>query len=439
MKPPPHEPYERGFDPESTDTLPLPVLPESDTGKPGALAPPLEAEPVRVRPRMRVPDAQDNDFTATDTFNAPRLMPIAARPVDALDLAETLRENEQQLRQALEKIGDLQAQLAQAQQRCRQLEEECGALREEAARAQAAPEAARVEAQPGAQGGSAADATPAPAPLQPADAAPSSVATDSSQRDLLRRQNERLHEALSSMQARIGVQEAMLIEAEEALETALRQRTAPAAGEPVHSPEQPAPDAGANAVRDAAGINAASVDTSGDAAAVPAVEEGGDAAVRRIDWHARFIELETVLEAERAAAAGRARQQDERLATLQSQLAALRNPAGARAAAGKAEQPLPTGTTLHVLVREEDGTEVVYPLGRHSTVGRTPDNDIQVNHTVVSRHHAVLLTGGEHCIIEDLNSTNGIVVNGLRVTRQLLHDGDVVTIGNTHFRYETRP
>ena len=99
---------------------------------------------------------------------------------------------------------------------------------------------------------------------------------------------------------------------------------------------------------------------------------------------------------------------------------------------------MPIGTTLRVLVREEDGTEVVYPLGRHTTIGRTPDNDIQVNTTFVSRHHAVLLTSSEHCIIEDLNSTNGIVVNGQRVGRQLLHDGDVVTVGKTHFRYETR-
>jgi hypothetical protein len=92
-----------------------------------------------------------------------------------------------------------------------------------------------------------------------------------------------------------------------------------------------------------------------------------------------------------------------------------------------------------ILINEEGGSEVVHSIGRCTTVGRTPDNDIQVDSPAVSRHHAVLLSTPDHCIVEDLNSTNGVLVNGRRVGRQVLHDGDSVTIGNTVFRYQQRP
>jgi predicted nucleic acid-binding Zn-ribbon protein len=101
-------------------------------------------------------------------------------------------------------------------------------------------------------------------------------------------------------------------------------------------------------------------------------------------------------------------------------------------------QPAPAATVLRVLIRQEGGSDVVYPLGRRTGIGRTPDNDIQVDATWISRHHAVLLSGPDHCIVEDLNSTNGVRVNGRKVGRQILHDGDTVTVGKTEFRYQQR-
>jgi TolA-binding protein len=94
--------------------------------------------------------------------------------------------------------------------------------------------------------------------------------------------------------------------------------------------------------------------------------------------------------------------------------------------------------SMRVLIRMEGGADVVYPLGRHTSVGRTTENDIQIDTTYVSRHHAVLLSGADACIVEDLNSTNGVLVNGRRVGRQVLHDGDMLTIGKTEFRYQQR-
>lgn len=91
------------------------------------------------------------------------------------------------------------------------------------------------------------------------------------------------------------------------------------------------------------------------------------------------------------------------------------------------------------LVSEESGGQVRYALGRRSTVGRTPDNEIQIDANFVSRRHAVILGSAQHCIIEDLESVNGVQVNGKRVTRHFLRDGDVVTIGRSTFSFVESP
>jgi hypothetical protein len=98
----------------------------------------------------------------------------------------------------------------------------------------------------------------------------------------------------------------------------------------------------------------------------------------------------------------------------------------------------PDAAPLRVLVRVEGGSEVVYPIGRRTSIGRTADNDIQIDATNISRHHAVLLAGADHCVIEDLNSTNGVHVNGVRVDRQVLRDGDVLRVGKVEFRFQQR-
>ena len=87
---------------------------------------------------------------------------------------------------------------------------------------------------------------------------------------------------------------------------------------------------------------------------------------------------------------------------------------------------------------DEEGREVVHVLGRRTSVGRTPDNDLQIDSRSVSRHHAVILVGPVHSIIEDLNSTNGVYVNGRRITRNTLKDGDTVVFGQVHYRFAVR-
>jgi ABC transport system ATP-binding/permease protein len=65
-----------------------------------------------------------------------------------------------------------------------------------------------------------------------------------------------------------------------------------------------------------------------------------------------------------------------------------------------------------------------------TTIGRATDNDIVIPDVLASRHHASLVPTDEGVQIQDAGSINGTFINGTRVKEQLLHDGDVVTIGN---------
>jgi ABC-type multidrug transport system ATPase subunit len=63
-------------------------------------------------------------------------------------------------------------------------------------------------------------------------------------------------------------------------------------------------------------------------------------------------------------------------------------------------------------------------------IGRATDNDIVIPDVLASRHHATLVPGPGGTQILDNRSINGTFVNGQRVDSAMLHDGDVVTIGN---------
>jgi hypothetical protein len=84
-----------------------------------------------------------------------------------------------------------------------------------------------------------------------------------------------------------------------------------------------------------------------------------------------------------------------------------------------------------------DGEQVAlhtYPLGR-IIVGRSPDNEIYLRSKFVSRHHAQIVTDEEGCIVEDLNSTNGVYLGEKQIKKYRLRDGDVVTIGDHELIY----
>lgn len=93
-----------------------------------------------------------------------------------------------------------------------------------------------------------------------------------------------------------------------------------------------------------------------------------------------------------------------------------------------------------LLVGESDGQEVRFPLFKDRlTIGRTANNDIQLNAQCISRRHAVIVTENGSTKIVDWGSKNGVFINEKRVAEQMLKNDDLVMIGTTEFRYEERP
>jgi pSer/pThr/pTyr-binding forkhead associated (FHA) protein len=69
------------------------------------------------------------------------------------------------------------------------------------------------------------------------------------------------------------------------------------------------------------------------------------------------------------------------------------------------------------------------------TIGRKTDNDICIGNLAVSGYHAKLLTIFEDSFLEDLNSTNGTLVNGNNIEKHALRNGDIITIGKHELRF----
>jgi len=93
-----------------------------------------------------------------------------------------------------------------------------------------------------------------------------------------------------------------------------------------------------------------------------------------------------------------------------------------------------------VLIGSVDGQDLRFPLFKDRlTIGRTEQNDIQLDATYVSRRHAVVVTDQEATRVIDWGSKNGVFVNSKRITEHFLKNGDTVTIGTADFRYEERP
>ena len=95
----------------------------------------------------------------------------------------------------------------------------------------------------------------------------------------------------------------------------------------------------------------------------------------------------------------------------------------------------------HITVRQ--GNQSLGEVALHLAplvIGRTPDNDLQIDNRFVSRHHCRILTMREHSVLEDLGSTNGIRMQGRRIKRRRLRDGDVICIGPYDLHYtDNRP
>ncbi len=71
------------------------------------------------------------------------------------------------------------------------------------------------------------------------------------------------------------------------------------------------------------------------------------------------------------------------------------------------------------------------------TIGRAAECEIRLADTSVSRRHAEIRATGDGWTVSDLGSTNGTKVNGAVVADRKLKDGDTVSVGDSHLKYES--
>ena len=121
-----------------------------------------------------------------------------------------------------------------------------------------------------------------------------------------------------------------------------------------------------------------------------------------------------------------------RASTMASTMATRALANGTAAAGDRAAKPL----AKIVLSTEGKAIGELHLVPGRKVIGRTPDNDLQIDSKFISRHHCQLVTGSDGItVIEDLNSTNGVVIRDKRVRRHTLRDGDVVTMGQHELLY----
>ncbi len=133
---------------------------------------------------------------------------------------------------------------------------------------------------------------------------------------------------------------------------------------------------------------------------------------------------------------------EERIATLQKEIEqrSQAQPADAPLASSDPERgrkhPVDYAGGNPLLICLTSDTPHRYPLTKRTTlIGRSSQCDIQILTHFVSREHARVIIGRGTVTIEDLGSTNGVFVNSVRIERHELRHSDIVTVGETQFRF----
>lgn len=90
-----------------------------------------------------------------------------------------------------------------------------------------------------------------------------------------------------------------------------------------------------------------------------------------------------------------------------------------------------------LVIRDMSDRSVLTVL-RHGdySIGRAPDNDLQLENPTISSHHARIYTYLTASYIEDLNSKNGTFVDGRRIQRHVLKPGNIIRLGTHQFILE---
>ena len=94
------------------------------------------------------------------------------------------------------------------------------------------------------------------------------------------------------------------------------------------------------------------------------------------------------------------------------------------------QAPAPPAAVVHAGAAE-------YPMeGGRLVIGRSRECDIRLADPNVSRQHAEIRREGDAFLVVDLDSTNGVEVNGRRAKRARLEDGDTILLGSTELVFE---
>ena len=114
-------------------------------------------------------------------------------------------------------------------------------------------------------------------------------------------------------------------------------------------------------------------------------------------------------------------------------------PADTLAAAGLA-RPISSGLTGQLVVESGAGQGREFQVQGTMRIGRTADNEIALDDSQISRHHAAISREADGFSLEDLGSTNGTFLNGGRIVEQHhLKDGDRIRVGNTTLAFHWMP
>lgn len=92
-----------------------------------------------------------------------------------------------------------------------------------------------------------------------------------------------------------------------------------------------------------------------------------------------------------------------------------------------------TGPTLTIVRGDNSGK--VFAVQKEATIGRASNNVVVLKEAKISRQHAVIRRKGNSYVIEDLQSSNGLYIGGIRVVEHVLQHGDEIQIGDFVLRF----
>jgi chromosome segregation ATPase len=156
---------------------------------------------------------------------------------------------------------------------------------------------------------------------------------------------------------------------------------------------------------------------------------------------ARSLELALELEKARGILEERERQlrRLERQAAISAQVfGRIRSglETGVRVSEPEVRERTPTGSAALVPLGGEGKAAII--LSRRTTIGRAQDNDLCIENSTVSRHHALVISSSHGAFIVDMNSANGVRVNSRPVGQARLTEGDIVSLGEVQYRFTGR-